>query len=140
MIPEKHLKSSPNHKSGHPYALDDPSLNEPIPIPKELTEQIAKSKPNDKVASLLKISPAILTQFSILTEKWLRIHSNKNLDLFLKSQNDVEFAKQLFKIWDENDSGKLDLEELTLPLIALGLVDDTVFVQKLMRCLSGQAG
>ena len=45
------------------------------------------------------------------------------------------FAKELFKIWDEDDSGKLDIDELTLPLIALGLSNDSSFVQKLIKSI-----
>lgn len=53
----------------------------------------------------------------------MKAHGNyDNLDHFMQPQKDIEFAKQLFKIWDENDLGKLDMEELTLPLIALGLI------------------
>jgi Ca2+-binding EF-hand superfamily protein len=50
----------------------------------------------------------------------------------------VEFAKELFSIWDENDSGKLDLEDLTLPLIALGLVNETSFVSKTLMSIKGK--
>jgi Ca2+-binding EF-hand superfamily protein len=74
-----------------------------------------------------------------ITEKWLRVHRNdQGLEAFLQPQHEIAFAKDLFKIWDENDSGKLDLEELTLPLVALGLVSDTSFVKKLMKSLSAK--
>jgi hypothetical protein len=43
----------------------------------------------------------------------------------------------LFKIWDENDLGKLDLEELTLPLIALGLISGKQSINKLLKSLHG---
>ncbi len=69
----------------------------------------------------------------------MKQHKNfENLATFTQPQNNIEFAKDLFKIWDEDESGKLDLEELTLPLIALGLVNDTSFVKQLMKSLSSK--
>jgi Ca2+-binding EF-hand superfamily protein len=44
----------------------------------------------------------------------------------------VEFAKELFRIWDDDNSGVLDLEEIALPLVSLGLSTDSEFVTKLL--------
>jgi hypothetical protein len=62
-------------------------------------------------------------------------HHNENLDKFMQPQNDLIFAKDLFRIWDENDTGKLNIEILTLPLISLGLINDTRFIKKLLNSL-----
>ena len=51
---------------------------------------------------------------------------------YLKNKSNIEFAKELFSIWDEDESGKLEIDELTLPLIALGLSTDSNFIKKLL--------
>lgn len=136
--PAPHLRASVDHKDGHPYTLDYETYVFPLPIPRELTDQIAKSKPNDGILSLLKIPPRIFTNFVRMTESWMNHHDNSNLSSFIQPQSDIEFAKELFKIWDENDTGKLNLEELTLPLIALGLINDTTFIMRLLKSISNR--
>ena len=59
-------------------------------------------------------------------------HCKQSLEQFIKAQSDVDFAKELFKTWDDDNSGKLDLEELTLPLTALGLISDMSMTKKLL--------
>jgi hypothetical protein len=44
----------------------------------------------------------------------------------------------LFSIWDEDKSGKLEVDEITLPLIALGLSSDSSFVVKLMKAIDAE--
>lgn len=46
-------------------------------------------------------------------EQWLRRRNMANTNYSTKEKY-VEFAKELFKIWDEDNSGSLELEELTL--------------------------
>ena len=41
----------------------------------------------------------------------------------------------MFKIWDGNESGKLEVNELTLPLIVLGISNDSSFIKRLLRVL-----
>ena len=41
----------------------------------------------------------------------------------------------MFKIWDEDGSGELDLEEVTIALVSLGLSTDRQFVHKLLTTL-----
>jgi len=47
----------------------------------------------------------------------------------------VEFAKELFKVWDDDNSGILELDEIAEPLVALGLSTDSLFVAKLIQSL-----
>lgn len=60
---------------------------------------------------------------------------NLKIDKFMQNEKNIEFAKELFKIWDEDNSGQLDIDELTLPLIALGLSNDSSFVKKLIKSI-----
>jgi Ca2+-binding EF-hand superfamily protein len=46
------------------------------------------------------------------------------------------FAKEFFKIIDNNDTGRLDVNELAEPLIALGLSSDTSFVEKVLKAIN----
>jgi Ca2+-binding EF-hand superfamily protein len=58
-----------------------------------------------------------------MTQSWMKSHHNtKNLKKFNLRENDVNFAKDLFKIWDENSNGKLEIGELALPMIGIGLI------------------
>ena len=50
----------------------------------------------------------------------------------------VEFAKDLFKMWDDDNSGVLDLNEIAHPLVALGLSTDSKFVAKLIQSLDSK--
>lgn len=138
-IPEPFLSESPKHKEGNPYVLDPEVYEQALPIPSELTEQILKSKPNDSMQSLLKIPPKIFANFVKMTQLWMESHRNENFDKFMQPQNDLIFAKDLFRIWDENDTGKLNIEILTLPLISLGLINDTRFITKLLNSLQSGA-
>jgi hypothetical protein len=65
------------------------------------------------------------------TEFWLkkRGHGHRS------KEKHFEFAKDLFKIWDADGGGFLDVDEISLPLIALGLSTDTGFVEKLIKSL-----
>lgn len=57
---------------------------------------------------------------------------------FQEKEKHVEFAKELFKIWDDDQSGILELEELALPLVALGLSTDQKFVSKILTALDNK--
>jgi len=65
------------------------------------------------------------------TEHWMRVRGSKKSS----KEKHFEFAKDLFKIWDADGGGFLDVDEISLPLIALGLSTDTGFVEKLIRSL-----
>lgn len=65
------------------------------------------------------------------TEYWMKMRGNKQRS----KEKHFEFAKDLFKIWDSDGGGYLDVDEISLPLIALGLSTDTGFVEKLIRAL-----
>jgi Ca2+-binding EF-hand superfamily protein len=65
------------------------------------------------------------------TEHWMRVRGSKKSS----KEKHFEFSKDLFKIWDADGGGFLDVDEISLPLIALGLSTDTGFVEKLIRSL-----
>lgn len=46
------------------------------------------------------------------------------------------FAKNFFSIIDEDSSGEIDLTELSMPLISLGLATDSAFVKKALKVLN----
>jgi hypothetical protein len=60
---EPFLKGSPKHENGHPYSFDRDKYINPIPIAKDLSDQIAMSRPKDNMQSLLKIPPNIFANF-----------------------------------------------------------------------------
>jgi len=60
----------------------------------------------------------------------------KNLKKFNQREQDVQFAKELFKIWDEYSNGRLDIGELALPMIGMGLIQSRQSILKLMAALS----
>jgi Ca2+-binding EF-hand superfamily protein len=60
----------------------------------------------------------------------------KNLKTFNQREQDVQFAKELFKIWDEYSNGRLDIGELALPMIGMGLIQSRQSILKLMAALS----
>ena len=68
------------------------------------------------------------------TQKWMKQHGRDD-EKYLQSQKNIEFSRELFKIWDEDESGNLEVDELTLPLIALGLSNDSSFVYKILRSI-----
>jgi hypothetical protein len=45
------------------------------------------------------------------------------------------FAKNFFAIIDIDDSGEIDITELALPLISLGLATDSEFIKKALKVL-----
>ena len=47
----------------------------------------------------------------------------------------VQFAKDLFLTWDDDNSGILDAEEVIKPLVALGLSSDSNFARKIVNAL-----
>ena len=60
----------------------------------------------------------------------------KNLKRFNQRENDVQFAKELFHIWDENGNGSLDIGELALPMIGMGIINSRENIMKLIKALS----
>ncbi|CDW87182.1 iki3 domain containing protein [Stylonychia lemnae] len=104
-----------------------------IEIPKEFRDQLEKSKPKDKLQYLMNLNSELYINMKN-TQKWMKIH-NVDQSKYTQNQKNIEFAKELFKIWDEDESGNLEVDELTLPLIALGLSNDSSFVLKLLRSI-----
>eukprot|EP00347_Sterkiella_histriomuscorum_P020000 403339480 len=104
-----------------------------IEIPKEFTEQLERAKPKDKLQYLMNLSSDLFINMKN-TKKWMRNHQI-DLQKYTQNKRNIQFAKDLFKIWDEDSSGNLEVDELTLPLIALGLSNDSSFVMKLLRSI-----
>ena len=50
--------------------------------------------------------------------------------------NNVQFAKEFFEIVDANDSGGVYKDELSIPLIALGLSSDSSFIEKVLKAIN----
>ena len=50
--------------------------------------------------------------------------------------NNVQFAKEFFEIVDNNDSGGVLRDELSIPLIALGLSSDSSFIEKVLKAVA----
>lgn len=65
------------------------------------------------------------------TEYWMK---TRGIDQRSKEKH-FEFARDLFKIWDSDNGGFLDFDEISLPLISLGLSTDSGFVRKLIKSL-----
>ena len=53
-----------------------------------------------------------------------------------KLMENLIFSKQFFNIMDEDGSGTIDLKELSYPLVALGLANNSEFVKKAMQMLN----
>jgi hypothetical protein len=65
------------------------------------------------------------------TEYWMKTRGVNQRS----KEKHFEFAKDLFKIWDRDNGGYLDIDEISLPLISLGLSTDSGFVEKLIKSL-----
>mmetsp|Transcript_25779 Transcript_25779/g.32083 ORF Transcript_25779/g.32083 Transcript_25779/m.32083 type:complete len:110 (+) Transcript_25779:60-389(+) len=57
----------------------------------------------------------------------------------LNKMQDMDFAKQIFKAWDNNSKGYLTAKEFSEQLCGLGLSTDINFVQRLLQTLRGEA-
>ena len=47
----------------------------------------------------------------------------------------LQFAKDLFVTWDEDQGGTLEADEIIKPLVALGLASDSSFARKIIQAL-----
>ena len=69
--------------------------------------------------------------------QWLKkrgyLHGDK---VNLKDQ--IDFAKKLFLSWDDDGSGILEIDEISGPLITLGLAPDKKFVVQLIQSLDSK--
>ena len=68
-------------------------------------------------------------------QKWMRAHkfSDKKQT---ENINNVQFAREFFEIVDDKDSGGVDLNQLSVPLIALGLSSDSAFIEKVLKAIN----
>ncbi|CAI2382258.1 unnamed protein product [Moneuplotes crassus] len=53
-------------------------------------------------------------------------------------KDQIEFAKKLFFSWDDDGSGVLEIDEISEPLITLGLAPDKKFVVQLIKSLDSK--
>ena len=71
-------------------------------------------------------------------ESW--INNRKLISTNADSKKNIDFAKLLFQMWDDDGSGNLEANELVHPLLALGLASDPTFAYKLCSILDPKAG
>ena len=65
----------------------------------------------------------------------MRNHKYSDLKQTDNIQN-VQFAYQFFKIVDQEDTGSVLIENLAIPLIALGISSDQSFIEKVMKSIN----
>ena len=99
-------------------------------ISDEYIKVIEASIPKYTMQQLLGLSNAMYLTLKN-TEYWMQTRGRGKSS----TQKHFEFAKSLFKIWDADGGGFLDVDEISLPLISLGLSTDTGFVEKLIKAL-----
>eukprot|EP00347_Sterkiella_histriomuscorum_P008784 403343767 len=93
---------------------------------------IEAAQPEQNMQQLLGLDKKQFLEFR-KTEKWVQKRTTSND--YTSKEKHVEFAKELFCLWDDDNSGVLDLHEIALPLISLGLSTNTQFVAKLLQSL-----
>ena len=92
----------------------------------EFERIIESSIPKHSIQSLLGLSNNQFLAFKG-AERWMK--KRKVVDSkYHEKEKHVDFAKDLFMIWDDDNSQTLTLDELTEPLVALGLSTDKLFV------------
>ena len=65
----------------------------------------------------------------------MRGHKYSDLKQTDNIQN-VQFAYEFFRIVDQEDTGSVFLENLAIPLIALGISSDQSFIEKVMKSIN----
>eukprot|EP00347_Sterkiella_histriomuscorum_P003737 403363140 len=105
-------------------------------ITEEQLRIIEASIPKHTMQQLLGLNNKQFLVFK-KTEQWIKKRKRQTND-FSQKEKHVEFAKELFKVWDDDNSGVLDLDEIAEPLVALGLSTDSQFVAKLIESLGQQ--
>jgi hypothetical protein len=100
-------------------------------ITKEYLKIIDAAIPKYTMKMLMGLSNTMFLTLKS-TEFWMKVRGNKQKS----KEKHFEFAKELFKIWDADGGGFLDVDEISLPLISLGLSTDTSFVEKLIKSLT----
>jgi Ca2+-binding EF-hand superfamily protein len=68
-------------------------------------------------------------------QKWMRSH-DFSVQRQMDNMSNIMFAKEFFKIIDNDDTGRLNVQELAEPLIALGLSSDSSFVEKVLKAIN----
>ena len=133
-IKEDTINEAAEGEEGEDYVPGLKEEQNPL-ISLEYRKIIEAAIPKYTMQNLLGLSN---TMYLILknTEFWMISRGHKKST----KQGHFEFAKQLFKIWDADGGGSLDVDEISLPLIALGLSTDTSFVEKLIKTLVQKKG
>lgn len=104
-------------------------------ITEEQIKIIEAAVPKYTMKTLLGLSDRMFLTLKN-TEYWMKTRGAPQRS----TEKNFEFAKELFKIWDADKGGYLDLDEISLPLISLGLSTDAGFVEKLIRSLKQNKG
>lgn len=70
-------------------------------------------------------------------KRWLDLHRNKKVENQQEgtNQKDLQFAKDLFAVWDSDGNGSISENEIVRPLVSLGLAPDAKFAIKICRSL-----
>ena len=76
-----------------------------------------------------------LIDFGVI--QWLK-KRNYLKDDRIQMKDQIEFAKKLFYSWDDDGSGVLEIDEISGPLIALGLAPDKTFIVQLVKSLDSK--
>ena len=101
---------------------------------KKFESVVAKAKPELKLFQLLNQNKSTYLLFRTM-QKWMRGHEFSD-QRQTDNINNIQFAKEFFKIVDNSDTGNLNLEQLAIPLIALGLSSDSSFIEKVLKAIN----
>lgn len=101
---------------------------------KKFESVIAKAKPELKLFQLLNQNKSTYLLFRTM-QNWMRSHEFSD-QRQTDNINNIQFAKEFFKIVDNGDTGNLNLEQLAIPLIALGLSSDSSFIEKVLKAIN----
>ena len=105
-------------------------------ISREFQRIIEATNTNNTIQEFMGVSNTQFLAFK-RAEQWIKKRVKVDAKVQSKEKGSV-FAKDLFKIWDDDNSGILDLNEISHPLVALGLSTDTKFVAKLVKSLGSK--
>lgn len=152
---ENYLRFYNSMKAAHSHVgprlatlLDDKRLYNEVIIeePEEDVKHVAREDNPLITQEQIKILEAAVPKYTmkvLLGLSDIMFLTLKNTEYWMKTrgvnqrskEKHFEFAKELFKIWDRDNGGYLDIDEISLPLISLGLSTDSGFVEKLIKSL-----
>ncbi len=111
-----------------------PPLKRPMPVkPPAVRMEEAEMALDRKLGKEKNVKQMLAAKEN---EVWLRKKHERQGIVSQDNRKHIEFAKNLFILWDDDGSGELDITEITKPLITLGLSTDSQFVKKLIKALN----